>query len=103
MSIGQVAESHPHVANNRPRYRYGKSDPKNGVRDGERKQIAIAKKYETSDEAPGNGRNGQNRIGEMSQCEQAGRREGGRPWFRHYLYEPQQEKTLQQKLLDKRP
>jgi hypothetical protein len=75
--VAEITKAHAHVPHHRTGNGDGNADAKDGVRDGERIQVPVAKKNQAGGESPNECQRRQDRIGQMRESKQARCRKGG--------------------------
>ncbi len=97
--VSEVAAADTHIVIQRARNGDGDGDSKDGVRNGQGIEVAVAEKDETRGKAPDQGDRGENGVGQMRQREDQGSDECGEPGVWKEPKQTGEEKALEQELL----
>ena len=92
--ISEIAKANPHVANDRAGHANRKSDAQDGVRDGQRIEVAVAQKEEARCETPDERADRQDRVGQVGERKDCRSRKRGSLRAARQAQEAQQEVAL---------
>ena len=103
VAVSQVPETYAHVVVNGVGYRDGDTKAKDTVRDAENVEVAVLEKKKAGGGSPGQGGDGEKRIGDVGDGKEHGRgNDGGAP-AREQTQESQEKEVLENELLQDGP
>ena len=103
VAVGEVAQPDAHIVVHRRWNGDGERDSQDGVRQGQRIEIAIVEKEQAGGEAPKQGDGHENGAGQMGRGEDERGDEGGEFWVGKQAQDAREKKALNQELLHEGP